>query len=258
MTSRSPAASGCFVYITLPGQTEPVTAARFELTHGRQGEPLGRLVYGKRYLAHADAVPLEPLELALLEQTFETTQLNGVFGALRDSSPDYWGRRVIERHAGKPSLTELDYLGRVVAEEEHASRDWLRRRVPRFRVPAPLCRGLRHPLDLEFTEAREGPRHPSGRNSAGHSRTGATSRPNQLAEVAPEDRAENRECDGGDSRQDPDRPLARNDSQTPGMDLRLVARLPVGRPARKNNRQPKFPGNHLGDVRKMGSDHFDQ
>ncbi|MDP3502459.1 MAG: HipA domain-containing protein [Myxococcales bacterium] len=109
MTSK-PIPSSCFVYITLPEQTEPVTAARFELTTTRQGEPLGRLVYGKSYLARPDAVPLEPLELPLLEQTFETTQLRGVFGALRDASPDFWGRRVIERHAGKPMLTELDYL----------------------------------------------------------------------------------------------------------------------------------------------------
>lgn len=104
------APSSCFISITLPGQTEPVTAARFELTTTRHAEPLGRLIYGKSYLARPDAVALEPLELQLVEQTFETTQLNGIFGALRDASPDYWGRRVIERHAGKPMLTELDYL----------------------------------------------------------------------------------------------------------------------------------------------------
>ena len=109
MTSKT-TTSSCFVYITLPGQTEPVTAARFELTQSRQGEALGRLVYGKSYLARPEALSLEPLELPLVEQTFETTQLNGVFGALRDASPDYWGRRVIERHAGKPALSELDYL----------------------------------------------------------------------------------------------------------------------------------------------------
>lgn len=109
MTSKT-GASSCFVYITLPGQIEPVTAARFELTTTRQGEPLGRLVYGKSYLARPDAVPLEPLDLPLMERTFETTRLNGLFGAVRDASPDFWGRRVIERHAGKPMLSELDYL----------------------------------------------------------------------------------------------------------------------------------------------------
>src|SRR3546814_14796777 len=36
--------------------------------------------------------------------------MGGVFGALRDAGPDHWGRRVIERHLGKPQLGELDYL----------------------------------------------------------------------------------------------------------------------------------------------------
>lgn len=109
MTSR-PSASSCFVYLALPGETELVTAARFEWSPDVRGRSLGRLVYGKRYLARADAVPLEPLSLPLLERRYETTVLRGVFGALRDASPDFWGRRVIERHAGKPLLTELDYL----------------------------------------------------------------------------------------------------------------------------------------------------
>ncbi|MBK6674296.1 MAG: HipA domain-containing protein [Proteobacteria bacterium] len=34
----------------------------------------------------------------------------GLFGALRDAGPDYWGRRVIEKHAGIATLDELDYL----------------------------------------------------------------------------------------------------------------------------------------------------
>jgi hypothetical protein len=28
---------------------------------------------------------------------FETVKLKGIFGALRDGSPDAWGRRIIER-----------------------------------------------------------------------------------------------------------------------------------------------------------------
>lgn len=105
-----PAPTECFVYITLPGTTEPVTAARFELTTDRSGTPLGRFVYGKSYLERADAVPLDPVELKLASRVYETTTMKGVFGALRDASPDYWGRRVIERHVGKALLGELDYL----------------------------------------------------------------------------------------------------------------------------------------------------
>jgi len=109
MTSnQSP--SECYVYMTLPKQTEPVTAGRFTLTTNRQGTPIGRFVYGKSYLSRRDAVPIDPFELKLLPQVYETVALGGVFGALRDAGPDYWGRRVIERHVGKLQLSELDYL----------------------------------------------------------------------------------------------------------------------------------------------------
>lgn len=102
--------SECFVYLMLPGAEEFVTAGRFALSEDRHGVPLGRFVYGRRYLARADAVPLDPIELPLAERTYETPQLKGVFGALRDASPDYWGRRVIDKHAGLTQLGEVDYL----------------------------------------------------------------------------------------------------------------------------------------------------
>jgi serine/threonine-protein kinase HipA len=102
--------SEVFVYLTLPGETSPVTAGRFELTTDAQGVSVGRFVYGRRYLARPDAVPIDPIELKLEERAFQTARLHGMFGALRDASPDYWGRRVIEKHAGNVNLTELDYL----------------------------------------------------------------------------------------------------------------------------------------------------
>jgi serine/threonine-protein kinase HipA len=100
----------CYVYITLPGTTEAIAAGRFTLTTDRHGRPTGRFAYDRTYLARPDAVSLDPVELKLAPRTYETTSLQGVFGALRDAGPDYWGRRVIERHAGKPQLGELDYL----------------------------------------------------------------------------------------------------------------------------------------------------
>ena len=105
--------SDVFVYLTLPGATSPITAGRFELTTDAQGTNIGRFVYGRRYLTRSDAVPIDPVELKLGESPFLTTRLHGLFGALRDASPDYWGRRVIEKHAGKINLTELDYLLRI-------------------------------------------------------------------------------------------------------------------------------------------------
>lgn len=100
----------CFVYIVLPGQTQFVTVARFRVTTTRDGVDVGELVYGRRYLDRADAVELDPVELKLAAVNYETTRMNGFFGAIRDAMPDYWGRRVIEKHAGKPSLSEFDYL----------------------------------------------------------------------------------------------------------------------------------------------------
>jgi serine/threonine-protein kinase HipA len=36
--------------------------------------------------------------------------MHGFFGAIRDSMPDFWGRRIIERNAGHTQLEEFDYL----------------------------------------------------------------------------------------------------------------------------------------------------
>jgi serine/threonine-protein kinase HipA len=109
MISKPPI-SECFVYITLPGVVAAVTAGKFVLTRNTRGDALGRFVYGQSYLKNPHAVEIDPVQLKLLGRTYETAQLNGVFGALRDAGPDYWGRRVIEKHAGKAQLGELDYL----------------------------------------------------------------------------------------------------------------------------------------------------
>ena len=108
MTSNS--ARECYVYITLPGAVSPVTAGRFVLDQTRVGVPFGRFVYGRSYLGNAHAVEIDPVELKLSRHTYETVQLRGVFGALRDAGPDHWGRRVIDKHAARTGLGEMDYL----------------------------------------------------------------------------------------------------------------------------------------------------
>jgi serine/threonine-protein kinase HipA len=108
MTSKS--STECFVYMTLLHAEAATLAGRFVLEETPHGEPLGRFVYGRSYLRNPDAVEIDPVELKLSDITYETTQLNGVFGALRDAGPDFWGRRVIEKHSGKTQLGELDYL----------------------------------------------------------------------------------------------------------------------------------------------------
>src|SRR6476646_4131002 len=96
MTSK-PEPRRCYVYITLPGMTQAVTAGRYELTTSAVGSPIGRFVYGRTYLARNDSVEIDPVELRLASRLYETAILGGVFGALRDAAPDYWGRLVIDR-----------------------------------------------------------------------------------------------------------------------------------------------------------------
>jgi serine/threonine-protein kinase HipA len=75
-----------------------------------RNDPLGQFIYRDMYPQDPQAVEIDPVELKLSKRTYETLLLNGVFGALRDAGPDYWGRRVNERHVGKVQLDELDYL----------------------------------------------------------------------------------------------------------------------------------------------------
>jgi serine/threonine-protein kinase HipA len=142
MTSREPPGE-CFVYITLPGQVSAVTAGKFVRTQGTRGDALGRFIYGRSYLGNPQAVEIDPVELKLATRTYETARLNGVFGALRDAGPDYWGRYVIEKHAGKVQLSELDYLLDSPDDRAGALGFGLNR------VPPPPLRKFNKTLDLE-------------------------------------------------------------------------------------------------------------
>ena len=79
-----------YVWVWLPGETEPVVA-------GKLARQSGQLLfnYGKSYLERPDAVSLYDRELPL--RTGVLPLLNGLTmpGCLRDASPDAWGRRVI-------------------------------------------------------------------------------------------------------------------------------------------------------------------
>ena len=107
--AQLPEATRCFVYMTLPGETQAVTAGRYDLGETRAGIPLGQFVYGRTYLARKNAVEFDPVELRLAARKYETTLLKGVFGALRDAGPDAWGRLIIDRYHNR-EVSELGYL----------------------------------------------------------------------------------------------------------------------------------------------------
>lgn len=100
-----------YVWIWLPGETEPVVAGRLM----RDGERLA-FAYGASYRARKNAIPIHEPELPLREGLIEP--VNGLMmpGCIRDGSPDAWGRRVIiNRLTGsKPDAGDVPHLGELV------------------------------------------------------------------------------------------------------------------------------------------------
>lgn len=104
--------SEVWVWSWLPGDTRPTLAGRFRHARLPGGAPpryRGEFVYGRTYLANPDALPLEPVQLRLVERLYETATLEGFFGPLRDAMPDDWGRYVINREFG-PQDDPTGYL----------------------------------------------------------------------------------------------------------------------------------------------------
>ena len=101
-----------YIYIQLPGTLDTVPAALLKVRTLPDGTEIGRFRYGDRYLQRAEAVALDPYRLPLDKTVHEFTQLKGIPGAVRDASPDAWGRRVIEHKLERAAgdLNEIDYL----------------------------------------------------------------------------------------------------------------------------------------------------
>jgi serine/threonine-protein kinase HipA len=102
-----------FVWIWLPGDTEPVVAG--VLT--RVGDRL-LFNYGKSYLARKNAIAIYSPELPLRSGDLPLPDGLSMPGCLRDASPDAWGRRVLinrklslkGQEAAARELSELTYL----------------------------------------------------------------------------------------------------------------------------------------------------
>ncbi len=102
-----------YVWIWLPGAAEPVVAGRLS----RDGANIV-FNYGRSYLERADAIALYAPELPLESGTLPLLPGLTMPGAIRDASPDAWGRRVIinrtlgatDAVASAIELDELTYL----------------------------------------------------------------------------------------------------------------------------------------------------
>lgn len=84
------ARADAYVWIWLPGETEPVVA-------GRLVRDDDRLIfnYGQSYLARREAITIYVPELPLRRGAIPTEPGLSLPGCLRDGAPDAWGRRVI-------------------------------------------------------------------------------------------------------------------------------------------------------------------
>lgn len=102
----------CYVYIQLPGTMETVPCASLRVRIIAAGAYEGTFTYGKRYLERPEVVALDPFHLPLSTRPQKFTKLKGIPGAVRDASPDAWGRRVIQAKLQRPEadIRELDYL----------------------------------------------------------------------------------------------------------------------------------------------------
>lgn len=98
-----------YVFIYLPGETAAVPAGVF--THFPD-QAIGRFAYGRRYPERPNALPVDPVALPLGRTPKDVAINGGVYGAFRDSSPDYWGRLVIaaEMRTVPEALEEADFL----------------------------------------------------------------------------------------------------------------------------------------------------
>lgn len=102
--------SSAYVWIYLPDQIDPVVAGRLDYDE-TPVSPIFSFLYGRSYLDRQAAIPLDPERLPLDRgRRFESPDLYGILGVIRDASPDDWGRRVIENRLAVTEASELTYL----------------------------------------------------------------------------------------------------------------------------------------------------
>jgi len=99
-----------YVWLWLPGATEPVVAGRLA--------PAGGAIdfnYGRSYLARADAIPLYLPELPLEPGRIPPPPGLSIAGCIDDGAPDAWGQRVIVNHilGNRDGDTDPAELGRL-------------------------------------------------------------------------------------------------------------------------------------------------
>ena len=89
MTSRA-TPKEAYVWLWLPGETEPIVAGRIASDGARY-----MFNYGRSYLDREHAIAIFEPELPLGRGAIAPLDGLALAGCLRDGAPDAWGRRVI-------------------------------------------------------------------------------------------------------------------------------------------------------------------
>jgi serine/threonine-protein kinase HipA len=113
-TSWDVAPSRAYVWVWLPGATNPVVAGRLDAVRGGYFT----FTYGRSYLARDEAISLYEPELPLRRGPIEPPPGLRMASAIRDAGPDAWGQRVIlarrvghlDAESDTGSVDELTYL----------------------------------------------------------------------------------------------------------------------------------------------------
>lgn len=95
----------CIVFIYLEGEVIAVPAGELVFS-----EEIVTFTYGANYLKRPNRLPVDPLLLPLEAVPRQISLDAGCLGTIRDSAPDFWGRRVLEIASHKEKLEEIDYL----------------------------------------------------------------------------------------------------------------------------------------------------
>lgn len=113
------AQSSRYLTIQLPGDTQAVPAGLLTLVEEGRRTLQSRFSYGRGYLRRSNALAVDPVSLSLNADSVraDIAPVGGLelFGAIRDATPDLWGRRVIENRLGAApdSLPESVFLDRA-------------------------------------------------------------------------------------------------------------------------------------------------
>jgi serine/threonine-protein kinase HipA len=104
MTTSDP--DRAFVWIWLPGETEPVVAGRLDAL-----DTVISFTYARSYLERNDAIALYLPDLPLRRGAITPT--DEIAGCILDAGPDSWGQRVILNRLLGPDVVDTIELGRL-------------------------------------------------------------------------------------------------------------------------------------------------